>query len=228
MKHKTTYNHNKSSVSTSKEGARARIIEVYRYLSGNNGIPGARQYWTLCNLQPKTHSEMSQLVDMGLITPDQFYGVDRSSTFIKKNRKVWPQAHWYAMDMRRAMGRTPDLNPAVVYYDSVSMMSNPTVWQEALWVMSMCKAGTLFALNTVLHGHYKTVSDHKKEYQKEVDKYPAWWYDCWKHVLFSTYVSSRALMCTDLFWCEADVLKGLVKKGDKPKVTHPMKKLLCT
>jgi hypothetical protein len=200
-------------------------MELYRLQSGNEALPKDRQYWTLCNLQPRTGSEIAQLTDSGFCTPNQVYGVDYSEPLIRKNKKAWPTAHWFAMDMRRAMGRVPDLNPAVVYFDSVSVMSNPVVWSEALWVMSQCRAGTLFVINTVLHWHYHTVTDHHKAFQKAVDSYPTWWYNCWKPVFFETYVSNRATMCMDYLWCEADVLKGLVKRGEKPKVTCPAKKV---
>jgi hypothetical protein len=79
------------------------VIDLYRKISGNYKIPDNQSYITLCASQVKNgcihpKSELNQLYNEGLITYDQFYGIDIDDETIKQN-KVIKGSHWICDDL---------------------------------------------------------------------------------------------------------------------------------
>lgn len=83
--------------SQTKIKARLENVRSYRRLTDNHSIPKGKTYWTLCSLQPPNEEgcELNQLVKEGLITREQFFGVDFKKDVIKKNKKWHLNSTWY-------------------------------------------------------------------------------------------------------------------------------------
>src|SRR5208337_4985112 len=75
--------------------AREENVRLYRSLSGHRSIPKNKQYWTLSSLQStEPTSEINQLVSVGLLTKDQFWGIDHNEKLVLRNRQNHPEAHF--------------------------------------------------------------------------------------------------------------------------------------
>ena len=76
-----------------KESRKKTIIEPFKKLFKGSLDP-LKQYWTLAgpcfdesgNLGE--HSELKQVIDSGLIKPNQYHGIDNSLEIIEKNKKT--------------------------------------------------------------------------------------------------------------------------------------------
>lgn len=106
-----------------------RLIDVYRAKYGSAAtIPSSRQYWTLCGNHaldgiPLEHAELPALLESGLLTQSQFWGVDNSHDIIERAKVAYPNAHWicdeFTLAIRTAFN-TGQFNPAIIHYDSMS------------------------------------------------------------------------------------------------------------
>jgi len=100
------------------------IIDAYRDIFDAHSIPSDRQYWTLCNYQaddmgniPEA-SEIGQLIDSGLLTVEQVYGVDFWTDIIEHNRLHIPDANWFNGDLYKTIIQNIDrFNPAIINID---------------------------------------------------------------------------------------------------------------
>lgn len=105
------------------ESRRETIIRPYRRYFGDR-IPDGKQYWTLCaecardgKLLPE--SEFAQVLEEGLITKDQFYGVDLDSKAIEENKKLG-YGNFIEGNFLGVIGAYKNFNPAVVNLDLLS------------------------------------------------------------------------------------------------------------
>lgn len=113
------------------ENERARlitIIEAYRSMFSRESIPQKTQYWTMCgayyNMKQNRviKGELDQLLEAGLIQPDQFNGVDREKIIIEKNKEIFPHINWYYGDFYEVLEYQilkKKFNPAIIFYDGV-------------------------------------------------------------------------------------------------------------
>ena len=105
------------------------IIGAFRRILGPK-IPRSRQYWTLCSQQVSDHgdaldgSERHQLLKSGLISEQQFHGVDREAHVIELNSTHLPKSHWYCSDLYVALSKAKILNPSIVNCDLIVMPKN--------------------------------------------------------------------------------------------------------
>lgn len=102
------------------------IINVYRQLFEKQ-IPEDKQYWSMCGAHFDKNrlpilGELGHLLENELIEKHQFFGVDRESSIIESNRKLFPEVNWIHGDFKDTMesylldGR---FNPAIINYDGV-------------------------------------------------------------------------------------------------------------
>lgn len=92
-------------------------------------LPENKQYWTLAGAyssddheMESSHLEMNQLIKAGIITEDQYHGVDISGEIIEKNRELYPNAHWHHGDFLETMkefASTGEFNPGFINNDMV-------------------------------------------------------------------------------------------------------------
>jgi hypothetical protein len=140
------------SQSESKSRARAENIRLYRRLTGLRAIPADRGYWTLCNSQPKTKgSEIVQMVRSGLITEQQFFGVDWDKAIIDQNREWHPEAKWFAGDWLDVIESQKKFLPGLIYLDSTAFADHHHSTQMTVHTMMRCPVGTVLIVNVMMN-----------------------------------------------------------------------------
>lgn len=110
---------------------RSTVIKTYREIMGQNSLPPEKQYWTMPNKiydgdflmggRLLRGCEFYQIIQEGLVTPDQCHGVERVREIYENNLKV-PKVHSYLGDFLNTMDEhagNDRYNPGVVMYDSV-------------------------------------------------------------------------------------------------------------
>lgn len=144
----------KYSKSPHKIGARKANIELYRKLSGRQGIPVDREYWTLCNRQPpEPGAEIEQMLAAGVISSkSQFHGVDwdKKGEGIIAQNKVWhPEAHWYQGEWSEVITKV-NFNPAFVYLDATNFADQHIASGLVTTTMMLCPFDTVLIVNLML------------------------------------------------------------------------------
>lgn len=102
-------------------------------------LPPDKQYWAMCssyfNSEGKTTGELHQMLDAGLITSDQFYGVDNQQHIIDKNKEYYPDINWICDDFVKAMKKASvegTFNPAIINLDNVRQYKKATKYLKKL------------------------------------------------------------------------------------------------
>ena len=105
------------------------IINTYRD-SFQQALPQNKQFWTLAgpcfdeNGNLGKNSEVSQLHTSGLITLNQYHGVDNGKEIIDRNRKAAPSAKFYHGDFITQLKLEAEIgnfNPGIVHADFTRM-----------------------------------------------------------------------------------------------------------
>lgn len=105
------------------------IIGPYRRLFSHN-VPEFSQYWSMCGAHYRIDKqgvtpiagEMMQAVKAGLITPNQYIGVDREKTIIDTNANLYPDTTWIHGDFKQSMADAAMggmFRPSIINYDGV-------------------------------------------------------------------------------------------------------------
>jgi hypothetical protein len=101
------------------------IISQARNVFGHSIHPD-KQYWTLAGQcattegKPLQGCEFNQLLESGLISANQFHGVEINEEIHDLNVKAFPKINWYNDDFYRAMVKAQSnkvFNPAIVNVD---------------------------------------------------------------------------------------------------------------
>jgi len=109
-----------------KQARELTIIDMYKHFFGDK-LPSDKEYWSMCgshfteNGQPIS-GELGFLLEHGLITSNQYRGVDQEDSIIEKNRKLFPDINWMSGDFVDTMITNMsegNFNPAVINYDGV-------------------------------------------------------------------------------------------------------------
>jgi len=105
------------------------IIDMYRKHFYDK-LPKEKQHWTMCGQcstednQIATGCELDQLTKEGLITPNQFYGVETQKEIAMSNSLLETEANFINNDFYKAMveaDNDDNFNPAIVNADMISM-----------------------------------------------------------------------------------------------------------
>jgi len=136
-----------------KINARQENIKLFREITGRQCIPKGRTYWTLCNRQTVSPgSEISQLLDAGLLTTGQFHGVDRDEDIIERNKQWHPKAHWHHGDWIEFIESCGNkFNPAFIYLDTTSFADHYPAENMTARTMLLCPRNTLLLVNVMLN-----------------------------------------------------------------------------
>jgi hypothetical protein len=149
--------------------ARKWNAEIYRHLTGRRSIQ--RQYWTLCNYQPKSDgSEIVQLTNDGLLIPEQFHGVDLDVNkkgveigIIAYNRQQHPTAHWHRGSWIDVIRSYPDFQPDMIYLDTTCFADHIAGVKLASETMLLCNGQTVLIVNLMLNDpRSRRRFDHEK------------------------------------------------------------------
>jgi hypothetical protein len=145
-----------------KHAAReATIIDVYKQFIGPS-LPEDKQYWSMCALCADESgiledSELDQVIKAGLITPNQFHGVDSEQKIHKKNQ-LYKESNWYGLDFLTAMKiaqHTGNFNPAIVNADLINMTDKGAIHAGRIlnFLYENNHTDTMFVLNVVIKAH---------------------------------------------------------------------------
>jgi len=130
--------------------AREQCVRYYQLETGRIAIPG--QYWSLCGEQStKDTSEINQLVRLGLIRKNQFYGVDKNRFLIKRNMLNHPMAHWFHGEWSDVIYNQADFRPSIVFYDSTGMMSTEQEKDTVRATLHLSPRGTFLFFTSMLN-----------------------------------------------------------------------------
>jgi hypothetical protein len=191
------------------------IIKMYRkYFS--DSLPEEKQYWTMCAThtdgdgQLLMGSELDQMLRDGLITINQFHGVDIDLSIIDNNSKFLPQAHWYLGDFYNTMVKNiNDFNPGIVNCDHLKMpQSGGAAYVSKCLAWLSGQNGLMFISNLILTPPRHNASCSPDEYIAELYKYPqfkyamnhGWEYENNLYVYDGTGLESRTVLGTMVFY----------------------------
>ena len=146
-----------------KEAAREEtIISVYRELFGHS-LPEGKQYWSMCSGHTNpdgtfSHgSELGQMLKEGLITVDQFHGVDIVEEIIQKNKNALPESNWHHGDFVRMMKKAylqNSFNPAIINADFVSMSKKASVEvSDIIELLTYIKAKNVMVVSNIMYNN---------------------------------------------------------------------------
>jgi hypothetical protein len=141
-------------------------------------------------------SEINQLIGLGLITKDQYYGVDWDGRKIKGNKKRHPQAHWLAGDWEEVLLEYPELfNPEIVFLDFTSLASTEKILSATQQTLRSCPMETYVFVNTMLN------IPHPHKSQPGVPRFKETWTfpdELAKYITDSDFQGWAYLSCKDL------------------------------
>jgi len=133
------------------------IIGPYREKYGWS-VPHGLQYWTLCGLSVKDGKlvpgcELDHMVSVGLITPDQFYGVEVQKSIYDQNRQI-DGPNWFLNKMNQEVTNhnvDGNFKPAIVNFDMINYPNNcATEFSALMLVISRLKHPVMLVGNFVL------------------------------------------------------------------------------
>ena len=129
------------------------IFDKYREIMGHNSLPPDKQYWTLCGKHTSPYCELPHALADGIITPNQFHGVDRVKDIITHNRKIYPEANWYEGEFDRVIDQVDGFTPGLVNLDTVHMTEKASILAaQVLFVLvSLGASDCLLAVNHLLN-----------------------------------------------------------------------------
>lgn len=133
--------------------SRQDLLSFYRWHSGKKSISKNRQLWSLCSDQSRRPlSEINQFTSEGLITKEQYWGVDKSENKIKRNQKKHPEANWLFGDWETTvLAHSKEFNPEIVFLDFTSMANTNLILSATNQTMRLCSAGTYLFVNVMLN-----------------------------------------------------------------------------
>lgn len=139
----------KYSESPHKFMAREFMRRLYLLLTANTSIPVGKKYITLCNYQDKTPtSEINQLVSSGLLTKNQFVGIDNEKRFVTLNKKNHKEAEFIHGNWSKII-RSGLFDPGLIYLDSTYFVDRKPALDALRHTMSICDKGALLICNVM-------------------------------------------------------------------------------
>ena len=149
------------------------IINQYRKIYNRQSIPQDKQYWTMCgNLSDNNNnlnqdSEYSQIITQGLITTNQFRGVEIDDTIYNRNKQVLPHSAIYKDDFFKTLNRQANqnqFNPAIVNADLINMPEIGAIYiSKIIALLSMMPGEIMLVANLVLDSPYISPTRKKQD-----------------------------------------------------------------
>lgn len=133
-------------------------------------IAEPRQYWFLSSIQERIKTSevyqatMARKNNRQFVSFDRCFGVDWDKSIIRKNKKFWPEVHWFCSEwsrlIRSASGKssikiegltTPFFNPGLVYLDTTSFEDRETSVDLLKETLNFCKSNTMVICNVMMN-----------------------------------------------------------------------------
>ncbi len=147
-----------------KQNARFETISKQYREHFTNSLPEEKQYWTMCGQcstptgEPLDGSEPIQMLNEGLIVPEQFRGVEVNSAIHESNSKALPELTFINDDFYRAMTTAAHegrFNPGVVNADFPATPSSSTAYVAKIMALLTATASDLIlVINMILRMRY--------------------------------------------------------------------------
>ena len=143
------------------------IIEQYHSHFGKS-LPDEKQYWTMCGQcstpkgEPLSGCEPVQMIESGLIKPEQFRGVEINPEIHHLNVRAFSDLQFINSDFYRAISdaNKDDFNPGVVNADFPASPDGAVTYIAKLMALLTAKAsGFLLVVNLILRMRYYTRKD---------------------------------------------------------------------
>ena len=196
------------------------IINQYRKIYNRQSIPQDKQYWTMCgNLSDNNNhlnqdSEYSQIIREGLISPNQFRGVEIDDTIYNRNKQVLPHIEIYKDDFFKTLNRQANqnqFNPAIVNADLINMPEIGAIYiSKIIALLSMVPGEIMLVANLVLDSPYISPTRKKQDIdrflvnlknQHKFNSFKRHWNfnnECYKYA--GNREHSRTSMGSYIFW----------------------------
>jgi hypothetical protein len=114
-------------------------------------------------------------VAAGLLTKDQFHGVDFNSELIEANRIDHPEAHWHCGEWIDVISEE-DFQPALIYLDTMNESGRLSL-NLCASTMKLCPAGAVLLLNVAQSSAYRnpmTTDEFLQELSARVPDFNLW------------------------------------------------------
>jgi hypothetical protein len=197
------------------------IIDAYKDIFKTDSIPSDRQYWTLCNYQADDMgnvpdaSEIAQIVNSGLLSINQFYGVELLSEAIEHNKKYIPDAKWFNGSLYDTIVDNMDnFNPSIINIDLNCMMDKSIhIITRMLKLINILKTENIMIVLNVMvtNPRQKTTEELMELNNRFISKFPknknflnvAKGWNVYKNKIYSyhgTGKQGKTIMSTLIFW----------------------------
>jgi len=161
------------------------------------------EYWTLAGMQvdengqKNSGSEIEQLLAAGVLTEDQFFGVDYDKDIIEANRKAYPNANWFCGDFFNVLTANAD-DVSFINFDS---MNQPRIALQTAIDLLFCVEEGIVIANMLTKYRNQTLLD-VSQIGSVIEQIPSWevippQWQCLPEVY--TYHSRRSEMTTVTF-----------------------------
>lgn len=152
-----------------KQKARWETIIAQYHKHFSNSLPADKQYWTICGQCATIEGEQLhgcevwQVLEDGLIVPNQFYGVEVNPDIHKLNVAAFPELNWVNDDFYHAMVVAQSdsrFNPAVVNVDLPQTPDGGAGYvSKILALLTATSKDVLVVANLILRMKYYTAKD---------------------------------------------------------------------
>ncbi len=170
------------------------IISPYREFFGRS-LPAEKQYWTLsaqCSEDGGliSESEFNQILEEGLIQPDQFHGVDTDREAVIQNKKIG-FGNFHHGDIYSVMANFRGLNPGVVNLDLLRTFETEKELIKKMFLLLSGYTDFIFNINVLFSSHrvsYRDPQDILRVLGSDPDFYRTFTkYDWGRHLVVYPY-----------------------------------------
>lgn len=193
------------------------IINIYRQ-HFSDSLPENKQYWTMCAMHTDDQghlgigSELDQMLKSGIVSADQFHGVNIEADIITANFAGIPEAHWHLGDFHRTMiaaKNAGEFNPGIVNCDHIKMPQSGGAEDVAkLLAFLSDQTDLILVSNLILKPPRNNAICTTEDYIDALCEYPQFKYAInhgWQHedaiyVYGGTGSESRTVLGTMVFW----------------------------
>lgn len=167
--------------SSKKNARRTTIIDPYRKIFGES-LPTEKQYWTLCGEMASKGKiqdgcELNQVVQEGLIFPEQFHGVEGNKEIYLANINAMNDsqygAHFYCGEFTEVLDQIlgeGNLNPGIIYLDTIQEpKGSSALLAKTLDILNNTIGNILLTWNFIKDNNYRNRHYSWEYVKKELD-----------------------------------------------------------
>ncbi|MGA2063546.1 MAG: hypothetical protein ABSG86_01190 [Thermoguttaceae bacterium] len=122
--------------------------------------PVKGQYWSMAGLCDGPGCEVDQVLNSGIVMPEQFHGVEIQRDIYDANVAVYPELHWHHGDFLQVMQAHPDFRPGLVNADLLQSVDTAADYVARL-LYFLTPHDAKLVVNFVMECRgYRTTTDH--------------------------------------------------------------------